>query len=154
MYAELDSFDLVRLEIVLVAELDAGIDRRMHRNPAGKRFVGVEGGFPGFAKVFCDLGVIAFRAQGIGPTEFAFESLFGTGEVFRGEQCGRESVLRGSARMKTLGHRPEHFSQPHGLHGGEPDGPEHLLFCQPRRRPAAAAAPNTPVVPVICQPAS
>ncbi len=48
--------------------------------------------------------------------------------------CGHErrdiAVLRRPARVKRLGHRPEHLAQPGRLRGGEADRPDHLPFVE------------------------
>src|SRR6476660_9443207 len=114
----------------------------MHHDPAGKRFVGIEGGFPGLTEVVGDLGVVALCTESIGPAVFAFESLFGAGEIFRCEECGRESVLSSASGMKTLGHGSEHLPQADRLHGCETDGPEHLLLGEAEEASGSGSSPE------------
>ena len=51
MHLEIDTLDLVGGQLVLVAELDRGVDRRMHDDAAGERLVGVERGLVALAEV-------------------------------------------------------------------------------------------------------
>jgi hypothetical protein len=42
MHGQIDPLDLIGRELVLAAELQARVDRRVHHDAAGKRFVGIE----------------------------------------------------------------------------------------------------------------
>ena len=51
-------------------------------------------------------------------------------EALASQQRGDVAVLRGTARVKRLRHRPEHFPQAGRLRRSEADRPDHFLHRQ------------------------
>ena len=60
MNLKVDALDLVGRQLILVAQLDRGVDRRMHDDSAGERFVGVERRLVALAEIAEDFVVILF----------------------------------------------------------------------------------------------
>ena len=55
MHAKIDALDGVRREPMLVAQLNAGVDRRVNDDAAGERLVGVQRNLVGAAEIPGDL---------------------------------------------------------------------------------------------------
>ena len=65
---------LLGLQVVLLAQLHAGIDGRVNHNAASKWLVGVEFNFPRGAQVFCDFLPIGFVRKHLHQTTRRFQS--------------------------------------------------------------------------------
>ena len=128
MHLEFDAFDLAPRQRMLIAQLYAAVDRRMDHHTARKRLVAILGDLIVTSKIFRDGGIVPRRTEHAGPAARRFDPLAGAGEIPGRQQRRGEPVLRRASRVKTLGHRAEHFAQSYRLRSRQPQGPNHLLL--------------------------
>src|SRR5690242_21700619 len=109
MNPQFHAIDLIRRKLVLVAELNAAVNCRMHDNTTGEWLVRVIRYLKRLSQVFGDVAVIMSCTDRVDPAVFCLEALFGAGVVLGGQYRRRQAVLSRPSRMKSLGHRTEHF---------------------------------------------
>ena len=147
--------DLLRRGPMLIVNLDAAVDGRMVHNAARKRLVGIRAEVEILAQPRGDLRKVVLGGLDRREASWTFQAMFARGEAGLSQQRRGIAVLRGSARMKRLGHGPEHLAQtrrpasPRARSPRSSHGPGSFSSL-----PIAVAAPNTPAVPVMCQPTS
>src|SRR5262249_28222789 len=79
---------------------------------------------------FRERGIVRVRAHHVEPAALRLKRLLRGGKALaRQERCG-QSILRGLAGVKALGHRAEHLLQSDRLGRRERKGPAHLLLVQ------------------------
>ena len=128
--------DGVRGEPMLVAQLNAGVDRRVNDDAAGERLVGVQRDLVGAAEIAGDLARSCVTCSARWPIRSCPRAELGAGEAARRQERRGQPVLRRASGMKALGHRAEHLAQADRLRRREAERPHHLLLGQPQ---AAAA---------------
>ena len=146
--------DVAGRDAVLVVQLDARVDRRVVDDPARERLVRVDVQLPRRAEAVGDLAQVVLGGGHRRPAARALDAVDAAREALLRQQRGGVAVLRGAARVQRLAHRAELLAHARGLGPGEADRPDHLLLrSSPSSVPIAIAAPNTPTLPVLCQPA-
>ena len=110
----------IRGEPVLVAQLNGGVDRRMHHDFAGERLVGVQKRLIADAETVENIMIILLRADRIGPASLGFDHLIRRGEVLRRQHGCKNAVARGSSGLKLLFIDPEDSRKPTGCDAARP----------------------------------
>src|SRR5208337_4459089 len=127
IHLELHALELIRGKLVFVAQLNGGVDRRMHHDPAGERLVRVAQGLVAAPEIVQNLAIILLGADRIRPAPLGFYHLVRGGEVLRRQQARENAVARGPSRIEALVHRSEGLAQAHRLRRCEAERPDHLL---------------------------
>ena len=81
-YSEFDARNRPGLQPVLVAQLDAAVDHRVHHQPARERLVHIGHQFIALAEFRGDDSRVEFRRQYMSPATRRFDPAFGAGEIF------------------------------------------------------------------------
>ncbi len=128
---------------------------RMNHDAAREWLVAVQRNLIRLAELVHDLRVITLGAERVCPASLRFDALVRAGESAGGEQQPR-SVRSGRHRpgWKLFVMVPNISFKPTGCAAASPNAQIIRCSSSPSSLPTAAAAPNTPVVPVMCQPAS
>ena len=67
MHLEFDALDLVGGELIFVAQLNGGVDRRMHHDTACKWLIGVQQGLVAAPEAVKNLAIILLGADCVRP---------------------------------------------------------------------------------------
>src|SRR6202453_3647847 len=98
------SLDLIRGKLVLVAQLDGGVDCRMHHDPAGEGLIGVQQRLVSDAQAVENLAIVLFCAERVRPAALGFDHLVRGGEVLRREQARKNTIVGGASGIEALVH--------------------------------------------------
>ena len=151
---QLDPLDLVGGELVLVAQLDRGVDRGMHDDAAGERLVGIERGLVALAETVGDFVVILLVLIVLAQPRLASIIASELVKFFDASNAAKMPLLAARPGLKLLFIEPKDSRKPTGCEAARPSAQTICCSFRPSSLPAAAAAPNTPAVPVMCQPTS
>ena len=111
-------------EVVLLAQLHAGIDAGVDHDAASERLVGIERDLPVLAQALGDLRPIGLVGKHLQQAAWRLERALGRGVAVPRHQRGHQTDARRAAGVERLGHGAELFAHADRLRRG--DAQRHL----------------------------
>jgi hypothetical protein len=104
VHFEFDALDLVGGKVIFVAQLNGGVDRRMHHDAACKRLIGVQQSLVAAPEAVKNLAIILLGADRVRPAALGFDHMVRGCEVLRRQQRRENAIAGGAPGIEALVH--------------------------------------------------